>query len=65
MSEFLAMGGYAPYIWISYGIAAAVMVGLLIATLRALRFRERTLTGLEALRGRRRRSPGEAGERQP
>ena len=30
MAEFFAMGGYAWYVWPSYGIAAAVLVGLLV-----------------------------------
>ena len=31
MSEFLNMGGYALYVWGSYGIAAAVIVWNLLA----------------------------------
>jgi len=38
MSEFLAMGGYAWYVWMSYG-AAAIAVIVEIATLRARRKR--------------------------
>ena len=38
MSEFLAMGGYAWYVWMSYG-AAAVAVIVEIAILRARRRR--------------------------
>ena len=26
MSEFLAMGGYAPFVWTAYGITLVVMV---------------------------------------
>ncbi len=29
MSEFFAMGGYAAFVWPSYGIAFGVMAGLL------------------------------------
>lgn len=29
MSEFLHMGGYAVFIWASYGLAAVVLIGLL------------------------------------
>ena len=38
MSEFLAMGGYAWYVWMSYG-AAAIAVIVEVATLRARRRR--------------------------
>ena len=31
MSEFLNMGGYALYVWASYGIAAGVIVWNLLA----------------------------------
>ena len=26
MSEFLSMGGYAPYVWSSYGVTLVVLV---------------------------------------
>ena len=38
MSEFLAMGGYAWYVWMSYG-AVAVAVIVEVATLRTRRRR--------------------------
>lgn len=50
VSEFFAMGGYAGYIWPAYGLTALVLGGLLIASWRSLRHREKTLKGLEALR---------------
>ena len=31
IGEFLAMGGYAAYVWSSYALAAAVMAGLWLA----------------------------------
>ena len=31
MKEFFAMGGYAPYVWPSYGIALIVLVANLVA----------------------------------
>ena len=31
MSEFFAMGGYAFYVWGSYGVAALVIAGELMA----------------------------------
>jgi heme exporter protein D len=40
--EFLEMGGYAPYVWGSYGIFAIVMIANLVVPLRrARRVRER------------------------
>jgi heme exporter protein D len=58
MNEFLAMGGYAAFVWTAYAVAAVVLVALLADTLHGLRSRERTLAALESLRGgRRRRRP--------
>ena len=31
MSEFLAMGGYALYVWGSYAVTLAVLVGEIVA----------------------------------
>jgi heme exporter protein D len=45
--EFLAMGGYAAYVWPAYLVAAVVMAGQVVATLRALRRREAALAQLE------------------
>lgn len=60
LSEFFAMGGYAPYVWGAYGLAAVVLVGLLVATLRRLRESEATLRTLEQARPPRRRRPARA-----
>jgi heme exporter protein D len=35
MSSFLAMGGYAAFVWPAYGISVAVLAGMVLATLRA------------------------------
>ncbi|HRQ83081.1 MAG TPA: heme exporter protein CcmD, partial [Azospirillaceae bacterium] len=51
------MGGYAAYVWPSYGIAAVVMIGLLAMSLRELKDNEATLKALENLR------PGRPGRR--
>lgn len=32
-NEFLNMGGYAFYVWLSYGVTAALLIFLLIASL--------------------------------
>lgn len=37
MSEFLAMGGYAKYVWPAFGITAIVLVVNLLAARRQLR----------------------------
>ena len=45
------MGGYAAYVWPAYGLAAVVLVGLLVTGLRQLRTVERRLAAAEARRG--------------
>jgi len=40
------MGGYAAFVWPALGIAAAVMVGLLVQSLQSLRAREEELEKL-------------------
>jgi heme exporter protein D len=52
MTEFFHMGGYGAYIWPAYGIAALVMIGLMVATLRSLKSRETELSALEAEKDR-------------
>jgi heme exporter protein D len=37
LAEFFAMSGYAGFVWPAYGIAALVLVGLLVASMRQLR----------------------------
>ena len=49
-SEFFAMGGYAPYVWPSYLIAAGILGILLVLSLRNLRRNETTLKMLRAER---------------
>ena len=61
MAEFFDMGGYAAFIWPTYGVAALVMVVLLIASLRGLRASTAELESLEQAQGpgrRRRRGQG-------
>lgn len=36
MSEFLAMGGYAKYVWSSFGVTAIVLILNLLAARRQL-----------------------------
>jgi len=37
MSEFLDMGGYAAFVWPSYGLTAVVLIGVLVVSLRQRR----------------------------
>lgn len=50
VSEFFAMGGYAPYVWPAYLIAAGILVALLGLSIRDLKRNENTLKGLRAER---------------
>ena len=54
MAEFFSMGGYAAYVWPAYGIAAVILVAMLIVSLRGLRRHEALLKTLESSRPRRR-----------
>ncbi len=47
INEFFDMGGYGAYIWPSYGLTAAVMIVMLVVSLRMLRQNEATLQSLE------------------
>jgi heme exporter protein D len=51
---FLAMGGYAHFLWPAYGAAAFVLIGLLVWTLSAYRRHQRELEALQR-QGERRR----------
>ena len=50
MTDFLAMGGYAAFVWPAYGIAAVVLAALAIESLDAYRRARRDLARLEAER---------------
>jgi heme exporter protein D len=49
LSEFLAMGGYAAYVWSAFGFALVVLLGLLGQSWRAARQREAELAQLREL----------------
>ena len=51
IASFLAMGGYAAYVWPAYGVTTLVVLALVIGSLRELRGRERELKKLEEARG--------------
>lgn len=48
LSALLGMGGYGVYVWPAFALTAAVMIGLLIASVRSLRAREKDLLRLRA-----------------
>jgi heme exporter protein D len=50
MSEFFAMGGYAFYVWVSYGLATVILVANVVLPRRRHRELLRRLTAL--VRGR-------------
>lgn len=47
MNEFLSMGGYAAFVWPSYGLSALVMAVLLVASLRSLTATENEFSRLK------------------
>lgn len=49
MSEFLAMGGYAAYVWPAFGFALVVLLGLLVQSWHAAHRREAELAQLREL----------------
>ncbi|MCY3671134.1 MAG: heme exporter protein CcmD [Alphaproteobacteria bacterium] len=51
LGEFFHMGGYAAYVWPAYGVAAAVLAGLLAESVLRLRRARRRLAALEAADG--------------
>jgi heme exporter protein D len=50
MADVLAMGGYAGYVWSAYGVAAVVLIGVLVATRHSLQARTRELALLQGVR---------------
>jgi len=49
-ARFLAMGGYAAYVWPAYGLTAGVLGGLLWWCLAAYRRSQRRLERLQGTR---------------
>ena len=61
LEHYLAMGGYAAFVWPAYGLVTVVMVGLLVLRLRTLRRTEAALAAMRAAHpGGRRDIDGEA-----
>ncbi|MEX6724727.1 heme exporter protein CcmD [Parapedomonas caeni] len=50
MSGFLAMGGYAPYIWTAYAVVAVWLTGLGLVSWRRMRQLEAAADALRAQR---------------
>jgi heme exporter protein D len=48
LTEVLAAGGYAVYVWPSFIIAAAVMAAMAISSMRSLKKAQKTLAELSA-----------------
>jgi heme exporter protein D len=48
LTDYLAMGGYAAYVWSAFSIALALMMGLFFQSRRMARRREAELTDLRA-----------------
>jgi heme exporter protein D len=65
LSEFLAMGGYAAYVWSAFGFALVVLLGLLGQSWRAAHQREAELAQLRELVRAGRASPARAQARAP
>ncbi|WP_417485230.1 heme exporter protein CcmD [Maricaulis salignorans] len=47
MSDFLAMGGYAVWVWSAWGISAAALIGLVVTALAERRAAAERLRRLE------------------
>ncbi|MEO1249230.1 MAG: heme exporter protein CcmD [Pseudomonadota bacterium] len=43
MAELFDMGGYGQWIWSAYGLAFAVMIGMIVQSLRMARLNRRRL----------------------
>jgi len=55
IAAFFDMGGRAAYVWPAYGLTAIVLIGILVASVRSLRARDRELERLEGRRRARRK----------
>ena len=48
--EYLRMDGYGSFIWPAYGFTAAVLIALLVTSVRSLRANEHAVTMLQSRR---------------
>ncbi len=58
-AEFINMGGYAFYVWLSYGVSAALIIYLLFASIR----RNKTVLEQIAMRQKREQRLRQAAEK--
>ncbi|MDV7339649.1 heme exporter protein CcmD [Terasakiella sp. A23] len=49
MNEFFEMGGHGIYIWPCYGLAAALLIALLVASIQSLSKSKKDLSMMEQL----------------
>ncbi|MGH7123449.1 MAG: heme exporter protein CcmD [Stellaceae bacterium] len=55
LGQFLAMGGYARFVWPAYGLAVLVLGAMALQSYRAWRRQRRLWSTIEASRPQRRR----------
>ncbi len=63
--DFFSMGGYAAYVWPSYGVAGVILFWLLLASWRAARVGEAEVERLRALGADPRRRAPQSGSDGP
>jgi heme exporter protein D len=56
LTDFLAMGGYAAFVWPAYAAAASIMTALWWTSLSSYRRNSRALATLQASRPRQKRA---------
>ena len=54
ISDYLAMGGYAGFVWPAYGAAVLILIGLVVMSRKELCARQAEVAALEAASPRRR-----------
>ena len=64
LTTYLAMGGYAAYVWPAWSLTALVMLGLLVATWRSNKARDAELKALQELQPSRRQARNQAQRQQ-
>ena len=47
LTEILAMGGFAAYVWLSFALTAVIMTAVAVVSLRAMRRSRRALSQLQ------------------
>lgn len=55
LAHFLAMGGYARFVWPAYGLAAVLLLGMAVQSYRAWRRQQSLWSAISATRPQRRR----------